>query len=73
MEKADVVVVGGGFIGLASAIAVAERGSKVVLLERGLPGAANSVRAPGRIREQFATELNIRLAQAERQHVEQLR
>jgi sarcosine oxidase subunit beta len=63
VDKTDVVVVGGGFIGLASAIALAERGSKVLLLERGLPGAANSVRAPGGIRQQFATELNIRLAQ----------
>jgi sarcosine oxidase subunit beta len=62
VEKADVVVVGGGFIGLASAIALAERGSKVVLLERGLPGAANSIRAPGGIRQQFGTEPNIRLA-----------
>jgi sarcosine oxidase, subunit beta len=63
VEKTDLVVVGGGFIGLASAIALAERGSKVVLLERGLPGAANSVSAPGGIRQQFGTELNIRLAQ----------
>jgi len=46
VDKTDIVVVGGGFIGLASAIVLAERGSKVVLFERGLPSAANSVRAP---------------------------
>ena len=62
MQAADVVVVGAGYIGLASAIALADGGAKVVLVERGLPGAANSVSAPGGIRQQFGTELNIRLA-----------
>jgi sarcosine oxidase subunit beta len=58
----DVVVIGGGYVGLASAIALAERGASVVLIERGLPGAANAVAAPGGIRQQFGTEVNVRLA-----------
>jgi sarcosine oxidase subunit beta len=59
----DVVVIGGGCIGLASAIALARRGTRVTLVERGLPGAANSTLTGGGIRQQFGTELNIRLSQ----------
>jgi sarcosine oxidase subunit beta len=59
----DVVVIGGGCIGLASAIALAARVKKVTLVERGLPGAANSTLTGGGIRQQFGTELNIRLSQ----------
>ena len=61
-SSARVVVVGGGCIGLASAIALADRGARVTVLERGLPGAANSTRQGGGIRQQFGTELNIRLS-----------
>lgn len=63
MRTTEVVVVGGGCIGLACAIALAGRGADVTLLERGLPGAANSSHHGGGIRQQFGTELNIRLAQ----------
>lgn len=63
MRTTDVVVIGGGCIGLASAIELAARGKKVTLVERGLPGAANSTLTGGGIRHQFGTELNIRLSQ----------
>jgi len=63
MKSATVVVVGGGCIGLACATALATRGSKVILLERGLPGGANSTLTGGGIRQQFGTELNVRLSQ----------
>jgi len=63
IQTTDVVVIGGGCIGLASAIALAARGTKVTLVERGLPGAANSTLHGGGIRQQFGTELNIRLSQ----------
>jgi sarcosine oxidase subunit beta len=63
MKSTDVVVVGGGCIGLASAIALAGRGANVILVERGLPGAANSTLTGGGIRQQFGTELNVRLSQ----------
>jgi sarcosine oxidase, subunit beta len=63
MKSTDVVVIGGGCIGLASAVALASRGSKVILVERGLPGAANSTLTGGGIRQQFGTALNILLSQ----------
>jgi sarcosine oxidase subunit beta len=63
MNSTDVVVVGGGCIGLASAIALAGRGANVILVERGLPGVANSTLTGGGIRQQFGTELNVRLSQ----------
>jgi sarcosine oxidase subunit beta len=59
----NVVVIGGGCIGLACATTLAQRGQRVVLLERGLPGAANSTRTGGGIRKQFGTALNVRLSQ----------
>jgi sarcosine oxidase subunit beta len=63
MKSTDVVVIGGGCIGLASAIALAARGAKVILVERGLPGAANSTLTGGGIRQQFGSGLNVRLSQ----------
>lgn len=60
---ADIAVVGAGYVGLACAIELAQRGASVVLIERELPGAANSLAAPGGIRQQFGTPLNIQLAQ----------
>jgi sarcosine oxidase subunit beta len=63
IRTTDVVVVGGGCIGLASAGALALRGRKVTLIERGLPGGASSTRTGGGIRQQFGTALNVRLSQ----------
>jgi sarcosine oxidase subunit beta len=58
----DIVVVGGGCIGLACAAALANRGLKVHLLERDLPGAGSTTLTGGGIRQQFGTELNIRMS-----------
>lgn len=57
-----IVVVGAGAVGLCGAIALAERGAVVTLLERGLPGSANSTVTGGGIRQQFGTESSIALS-----------
>jgi glycine/D-amino acid oxidase-like deaminating enzyme len=59
----DVVVVGGGIIGLSVAHALAERGAgRVAVLERGACGQGSTSRATGGIRCQFGTEVNVRLS-----------
>lgn len=63
MRATEVVVVGGGCIGLSCAIALAGRGARVTLVERGLPGGESSSHHGGGIRQQFGTALNIRLSQ----------
>jgi len=50
-ERADVAVVGGGFTGLATALACAERGASVHLFETGALGAGASGRTGGLVLE----------------------
>ena len=50
--SADVVVIGGGIVGAATALALARRGQRVVLLERWLIGAEASGRNAGGVRQQ---------------------
>ena len=62
-ESADVVVVGGGAIGAATAFHLARLGiSDVVLLERDALSSGSTSKAAGGIRTQFADELNVRIA-----------
>lgn len=55
-------MIGGGAIGLCCAIELANRGARVVLVERGLPGGANSTLTGGGIRQQFGTATNIAMS-----------
>ena len=62
MERADVVIVGGGAIGAATAFHLALRGiTDVVLLERETLASGSTSRSAGGVRLQFADELNIRI------------
>jgi len=60
----DVVVVGGGIVGLASAQALAELGADVVVCEAGSLGQGSTDRAVGGIRAQFSTPINVELSKA---------
>jgi glycine/D-amino acid oxidase-like deaminating enzyme len=51
-SRADVVVLGGGIVGLAAAFELAEQGMKVCLLDRSQAGSAQSTRNWGFIRQQ---------------------
>jgi sarcosine oxidase, subunit beta len=58
------VVVGGGIVGLSSALALAERGVDVIVCEKGSIGAGSTERAAGGIRAQFSTPTNVALSVA---------
>lgn len=60
--KADVVIVGGGIIGVSTALFLAERGIDVVLCEKGTPGAEQSSRNWGWVRVMGRDEREIPLA-----------
>ena len=62
--RAEIVIVGGGVMGLAIAYYLARRGLEdVVVLERGYLAEGASGRNGGGVRQQWSTEINIRLMQ----------
>jgi sarcosine oxidase subunit beta len=63
-DKAEIAIVGGGVMGLAIAYYLARHGvDDVVVLERGYLAEGASGRNGGGVRQQWATEINIRLMQ----------
>lgn len=60
----DVVVVGGGIVGLSSAYYLARAGADVTLCERDALGTRSTARSAGGIRTQFSTAVNVRLSLA---------
>jgi len=60
----EVVIVGGGIVGLSSAHYLRERGVDVVVCERSTVGSGSTPRAVGGIRAQFSTPVNVRLSLA---------
>lgn len=58
----DVVVIGGGIVGVASAYYLADRGATVTLLEKGTLGGGSTERSAGGIRTQFSTPVNVDLS-----------
>ena len=60
-ETADVVIIGGGIVGVATAFALAEAGTAAVVLERGTVGGGATGRAAGIIMLQAGSEADVRL------------
>ena len=67
MERADVVVVGGGTVGAWTACFLAEAGRSVILVEADTLGNGASSRASGMVRAQGGTEVAIRLGMFSRE------
>src|SRR5919109_861535 len=61
MERAEVVVIGGGVIGTSIAFHLAEAGVDVLLLERGELGSGSTSKGAGGVRAMFSDELNVRI------------
>jgi sarcosine oxidase, subunit beta len=59
--SADVVVVGGGVVGLSSAYHLAQAGLDVVLVERDELGSGSTSKAAGGVRAQFSDPVNVEL------------
>lgn len=63
MDRAEVVIVGGGIVGASIAYHLAKRGVRdVVVLERDQIGSGSTTRNAGGVRLQFSTEINVRLS-----------
>jgi sarcosine oxidase subunit beta len=60
----DVVVIGGGIVGLSSAYYLAGRGADVTVYEKGTLGNGSTERSAGGIRTQFSTAVNVELSLA---------
>lgn len=60
----QVIVVGGGIIGLSTAYYVASQGADVVLYEKGALGMESTSRSAGGIRSQYSTPVNVELSLA---------
>lgn len=73
MEKADVVVVGGGVVGLSIAYNLAKRGvRKIAVIERRYVGSGASTRNACGITDQFGAKENIALAKESKRIFEDL-
>ena len=61
-NTADVIIIGGGVQGASLAFHLAQRGTKVIVLERQFVGAGATGRSSGLVRMHYDTEVDSRLA-----------
>ncbi|WP_020670617.1 NAD(P)/FAD-dependent oxidoreductase [Amycolatopsis nigrescens] len=60
-DQAELVIVGGGIIGVSCAYHLAEAGVEVLLLERGTLGGGSTAKAAGGVRSSFTSRVNIEM------------
>ena len=68
--SADCVIIGGGVVGCSLAYHLARAGMRPLLLERGDLGAGSTARGAGGVRQQFSTEINVRVGMLSRKLLE---
>jgi sarcosine oxidase subunit beta len=68
--NAECVIVGGGVMGCSLAYHLAKAGMRPLLLERGDFGAGSTARGAGGVRQQFSTEINVRIGMLSRRLLE---
>jgi sarcosine oxidase subunit beta len=68
--SAECVIVGGGVVGCSLAYHLARDGMRPLLLERGDFGAGSTARCAGGVRQQFSTEVNVRVGMLSRRLLE---
>lgn len=67
---ADCVIIGGGVVGCSLAYHLARLGMRPLLLERGEFGAGSTARCAGGVRQQFSTDVNVRVGMLSRRLLE---
>jgi glycine/D-amino acid oxidase-like deaminating enzyme len=69
-KTADCVIIGGGAVGCSLAYHLARSGMRPLLLERDALGSGSTSRAAGGVRQQFSTEVNVRVGMLSRRMLE---
>ena len=69
-SSAECVIVGGGVVGCSLAYHLARAGMRPLLLERGELGSGSTARNAGGVRQQFSTEVNVRIGMLSRRLLE---
>jgi len=69
-SSAECVIVGGGVVGCSVAYHLASWGMKPLLLERETLGSGSTARCAGGVRQQFSTEVNVRVGMLSRRMLE---
>ncbi len=64
--SAECVIIGGGVVGCSLAFHLARAGMRPLLLERGELGSGSTARNAGGVRQQFSTEINVRVGMLSR-------
>jgi sarcosine oxidase subunit beta len=65
-SSADCLIIGGGVVGCSLAYHLARGGMRPLLLERAIVGEGSTAKGAGGVRQQFSTEVNVRVSRMSR-------